>query len=196
MKNLNKDFWERKYDTNALGWDIGYPSPPLTDYIDQLSNKELKILVPGAGNGYEVAYLFQQGFKNVFVVDIAQQPLAYIKKQLPDIPEKQLIQGNFFNLKEANFDLVLEQTFFCALAPELRTTYVQKMAALLKPKGKIVGLLFDFPLTPDGPPFGGDRETYKTLFSQHFNIQTIATAHNSIKPRAGKELFFIFEHKP
>ena len=70
MMNLNKAFWDNKYTNEKLGWDIGYISTPLKSYIDQLADKNLKILIPGAGNGYEVEYLFNSGFTNIHVVDI------------------------------------------------------------------------------------------------------------------------------
>lgn len=69
------------------------------------------------------------------------------------------------------------------------------MASLLNPKGKLAGLLFDFPLTTEGPPFGGSATEYLNLFSDKFTIKTLEKAHNSIKPRQNKELFFIFEVK-
>lgn len=191
--NLNKDFWEGRYARNNLGWDIGYVSTPLKEYIDQLENKNLKILVPGAGNGYEVVYLHNSGFKNVHVIDLARQPLDKIKAEIQEFPRSQLIYGDFFNLEIQDFDLILEQTFFCALNPELRKNYVQKMFQLLKPGGRLAGLLFDFPLTLNGPPFGGSLKEYKELFHSTFTINTLARANNSIPPRKDKELFFIFE---
>ncbi len=190
---LNKTFWDNKYANDKLGWDIGYISTPLKTYIDQLSNKNSKILIPGAGNGYEVEYLFNRGFSNIHVVDIAQRPLDNLKKRIPLFPKDQLIHTDFFNLQESDFDLILEQTFFCALDPSLRETYAIKMNNLLHKNGKIVGLFFDFPLTGKGPPFGGDINEYKKLFIEYFNIKTLERAYNSIKPRKGNELFFIFE---
>ena len=100
---------------------------------------------------------------------------------------------DFFDLQDSNFDLILEQTFFCALDPSLRESYAIKMNNLLREKGKLAGLLFDFPLTEKGPPFGGDINEYKKLFFEHFRIKTLERAYNSIKPRNGNELFFIFE---
>ena len=190
---MNKDFWEDRYQNNQTGWDVGKITTPLKEYIDQIENKELKILIPGAGNGYEFDYLIEKGFRNIVIVDLAKQPLENIKKRNPEF-ENNLIQGNFFDL-ELTFDLVLEQTFFCALSPELRTNYVTKMHSLLSTKGKISGLLFDFPLTEVGPPFGGSEKEYVSLFSDKFSIKTLKKAHNSIKPRKDKELFFIFEKK-
>ena len=67
------------------------------------------------------------------------------------------------------------------------------MHDLLSEKGKISGLLFNFPLTKDGPPFGGSYEEYVNLFSEKFTLKTLEPAYYSIKPRANKELFFTFE---
>ncbi|WP_313807195.1 methyltransferase domain-containing protein [Flavobacterium sp.] len=191
---LNKDYWENRYNTDEIGWDVGQITAPLKEYIDQLTDKSVKVLIPGAGNGYEVDYLITQGFTNVFVIDLAEIPLQNIKKRNPDFPSEHLIQGDFFKLDDA-FDLILEQTFFCALQPELREKYTQKMHSLLKSNGKIAGLLFDFPLTEVGPPFGGSKIEYETLFSNQFHIKTLERAYNSIKPRADRELFFIFKPK-
>ena len=191
----NKEFWENRYRNGDLGWDIGTVSHPLKEYLDQLPNKDLQILIPGAGKAHELVYLAKEGFKNVYIVDIAKAPLELIRQQLPDYPADRFIEGDFFDLGLTGFDLVLEQTFFCALSPSLREKYVLKMKQLLKPGGKLVGLLFNFPLTETGPPFGGSREEYTALFSGHFNFKVFKTAYNSIKPRADKELFFIFENK-
>ena len=190
---LNKEYWENRYENNDAIWDVGYVSTPLKEYIDQLENKELKILIPGAGNAYELDYLIEKGFHNVFVIDYAQQPIDTIIKRNNALA-KHLICDDFFNHNET-YDLIIEQTFFCALQPNLREKYVSKMLDLLSEKGKIAGLFFNFPLTEVGPPFGGIHEEYVKLFSEKFTLKTLEPAYNSIKPRANKELFFTFEKK-
>ena len=127
------------------------------------------------------------------MVDLAPTPLQNIAKRNPDF-KSNLIHDNFFNLNK-KFDLIIEQTFFCALNPSLRLNYALKTNELLNSNGKIAGLLFNFPLTEDGPPFGGSIDEYKNLFSEKFKLKTLEKAYNSIKPRANKELFFIFETK-
>jgi thiopurine S-methyltransferase len=194
MTTYNQLYWEDRYKNNATGWDIGHISTPIKTYIDQLDNKALKILIAGAGNSYEAEYLWQQGFKNVYILDIAKLPLDNFKKRVPDFPTSHLLHQDFFSLK-MTFDLVLEQTFFCALLPSLRESYVLHMSQLMQPQGKLVGLLFQFPLSSEGPPFGGGSEEYRDRFSPYFHIKTLETCYNSIKPRADKELFFIFEKK-
>ena len=189
---FDKAFWSEKYISGQTGWDMGEVSPPIKSYVDQLTDKDISILIPGAGNAYEAAYLHQVGFTNVMVLDLASEPLNNFKKRVPGFPSENLIQQDFFE-HNGQYDLILEQTFFCALDPSLRMNYIDKMKSLLKVGGKLVGLLFDFRLTEEGPPFGGDADAYSLAFQKQFRLKTLAPCYNSIKPRAGKELFIIFE---
>lgn len=185
---LEENYWTERYGSGETGWDIGYPSTPIKEYIDQLGDKDIKILIPGAGNAYEAEYFWKRGFKNVWVLDISTLPLEHLKERVPDFPEEQLIHSDFFD-HQGEFDLLIEQTFFCALNPELRLDYVKKAAELLKPSGKLVGLLFQVPLNSDRPPFGGSKEDYLKLFGKSFHNIKMETAYNSIPPRQGSELF-------
>lgn len=191
---LNEKYWENRYSENQTSWDVGTITTPLKDYIDQIKDKEISILIPGAGNGHEFEYLLNYGFKNVTVLDFAKTPLKNIKNRIPQVKDNQLVQSDFF-AHQNQYDLIIEQTFFCALCPKLRKEYVTKISSLLKKNGKIVGLLFQFSLTDIGPPFGGSKEEYIDLFQNDFQIKTLETTYNSIKPREGKELFFIFTKK-
>jgi methyl halide transferase len=191
---LNKEYWENRYQNNEIGWDVGAITTPIKDYFDQISDKSLKILIPGAGNSYEFEYLINSGFENVAVLDFARNPLENIKKRLPSVADEQLIASDFFEHNN-QYDIIIEQTFFCAVEPQLRKKYVAKMTSLLQPKGKLIGLLFQFPLTQVGPPFGGSKEEYLQLFQNDFTIKKLETAYNSISPRKENELFFIFTKK-
>lgn len=195
MKNstFDKNYWENRYHANEIGWDVGTITTPLKEYIDQIKDKNLKILIPGGGNSYEFEYLIQNNFTNVFVLDIVEAPLLNIKERT-SCGNEQLILDDFFNHNQS-YDLILEQTFFCALHPDLREKYAAKMHQLLNVNGKLAGLFFDFPLTEDGPPFGGSTDEYTKLFKENFEIKTMQRAHNSIKPRAGRELFVILQKK-
>ena len=192
---LSKDYWNKRYAENAKGWDIGKVSTPLKHYIDQLTNKSVSILIPGGGNGHEAIYLSENGFTNVTIVDISPIAIAALNEifEQKGITNIQLICTDFFEFI-GSFDLILEQTFFCALDPQLREAYVKKMSELLKAEGKLVGLLFntDFEVSP---PFGGRLSDYQVQFGKHFEKIKMEPCYNSIAPRAGKELFFICKSK-
>ena len=135
MENVNQaQFWQQRYEEDSIGWDMGQVSPPLKAYIDQLpeSAKSQAVLVPGAGNAYEVGYLHEQGFTNVTLVDFAPAPIAAFAERYPDFPAKHLICADFFELspEQYQFDWVLEQTFFCAINPSRRDEYVQQLSLI------------------------------------------------------------------
>ena len=154
----------------------------------KLALKNLKILIPGGGNSYEAEYLFNKGFTNVFVIDISSIPLDNFSKRVPSFPKENLLHLDFFKFEET-YDLILEQTFFCAQDPSLREKYISKMNDLLKSNGKLVGVLFNIPLNDDKPPFGGNEKEYRSLFEAKFIIDTMEPAYNSIPQRTGNELF-------
>ncbi len=191
---LTSEFWEEKYQLNKTGWDLGEVSPPIKAYIDQLTNKGLKTLIPGGGNSYEAEYLFQNGFQNVCIIDLSKTALENLKKRVPDFPSENLIHGDFFELQQS-FDLIIEQTFFCAIDPSLRPKYALKMHEILRLKGKLVGLLFDVKLNEDHPPFGGNAQEYLSYFNPSFKIHSFHECYNSIQSRLGMELFINLEKK-
>ena len=196
MENKNglENFWSARYRDNMTGWDIGYPSTPLKEYIDQLTDKNIEILIPGAGNAYEAEYLFENGFTNVNVLDISDFPLKALKERVPDFPSNHLHRGNFFH-HQGQYDLIFEQTFFCSFEPtkQNRSDYAQQMSKLLKPFGKLVGLWFSHELDAEGKrPFGGSHEEYLSYLSPYFDVQIFEECYNSIKPRSGNELFGVF----
>lgn len=192
MTTLDKEFWNSKYRNNDTGWDLGKVSPPIKDFLDKLENKALRILIPGCGNAYEGEYAHRLGFKNVFLADIAPLALENFAKRVPDFPTAHLLHEDFFAMNE-KYDLIIEQTFFCAIHPQLRGDYVKKAWSLLNDGGKIVGLLFNDTLNQDAPPFGGSKTEYENRFSPLFHIRKMETASHSIKPRAGRELWVELE---
>lgn len=188
MKYSEK-YWSKHYQADRIGWDIGYVSPPIKEYIDQLTDKTIKILIPGAGNSYEVEYLHNQGFTNVYLLEFADSPIRNFLQRVPDFPKEHIVQEDFFKHQET-YNLIIEQTFFSSLHPKDRSEYVNKTHELLLNKGVLAGLLFSIDFKNDFPPFGGNKSEYSKLFSEKFTIKILETAYNSIKPRRGNELFF------
>ncbi|MBR9917955.1 methyltransferase domain-containing protein [bacterium] len=188
--DLNAEYWSKRYEEQKTGWDIGYASPALIEFAQSSISKDAKILIPGAGRAYEAEELYRQGYTLVYAADFSRNAKDEFLKRVEDFPESQFIVGDFFEL-DGEYDYILEQTFFCALNPTFRKAYVRKMADLLKPKGVLAGLLFNFELD-GGPPFGGSKEEYESLFKPDFNLDILEDCRNSIEPRKGSEYFFKF----
>ena len=191
--SLAPGFWDHRYLNDETGWDMHQVSPPLKSYIDSVHNKELKILIPGCGNAYEAAYLLSKGFTNVTLIDISHVLTEKLKEKYKDEPIE-IINENFFDHK-GNYDVILEQTFFCALPPSLRENYVKHCYELLKTGGIIAGVFFNKKFSPVEPPFITSDEEYKKLFQPLFEFVKFEPCKNSIAPRMGYELSFEFEKK-
>jgi SAM-dependent methyltransferase len=193
-KDLGQNFWNDQYIAQSTSWDLGQVSPPLKAYIDQITDKNIKILIPGCGNSYEAEYLLQQGFTDVNLIDIAPELVQRLKTKFKSNPQINIILGDFFE-HDGEYDLILEQTFFCALDPILRKNYVAKMANLLNNGGKIAGLLFSRIFEIAGPPFGGTIEEYQELFKEKFDFKVFDSCYNSFEKRSGRELFVVLVKK-
>jgi SAM-dependent methyltransferase len=188
---LNAAYWESRYREQSTPWDLGGPTPALVHYLKSVP-REKSILIPGAGYAYEAEWLHNNGFQNIHVVDYSKQAILEAQERIASANTIQWSSEDFFE-HEGVYDLIVEQTFFCAIDPKLRSKYVQKMKSLLRPSGRLVGLLFNFPLSKEGPPFGGSEAEYRNLFSAEFEILHLENCYNSIKPRAGREFFIELE---
>lgn len=194
MTTWNKSYWEDRYAQKEDFWNAKTITTPLKAYIDQLNDKTLRVLVPGVGHGHELVYLQQQGFTQSKGLDLTTIAFEETMKHEPSVSKDQVIVSDFF-AHEGTYDLIIEQTFFCSLPIAKRKDYVQKMHGLLRPEGKLVGLLFDTDFDKPYPPFGGTKDEYLALFEPYFTIEVMERAFNSIKPRQDRELFIILKKK-
>lgn len=188
MSELNARFWDERYLQQQTGWDVGDVSGPLKAYINQLTDKHNRICIPGCGNAYEAAYLLEKGFTDITLIDISPVVVEQVRQRFVGNEAcLKIVCADFFDWKEP-FDLILEQTFFCALDPVLRPAYAQQMHDLLLPGGKLAGVLFNRAFE-GGPPFGGSINEYRSLFEPLFHIKTLEVCYNSIAPRKDAEAF-------
>lgn len=191
MKANNPDYWNKRYLANDIPWDAGAVTGPIKAIVDELGDKSLKILVPGAGSGHEVAYLIDKGFTNVTVCEWAPAAAKRLRANVPGLKDTQVMVQDFFQMEGA-YDLILEQTFFCALPRTQRKAYAEKVYELLVPGGALRGVLFASEFPFEGPPHGGTKKEYEKLFSGLFQLKKLAICENSIPPRSGNEYEIYF----
>ena len=190
---MNKNYWDNRYLHGNTPWTLNCVAPPLKHYFETVNPpKHLKILIPGVGSSKEAVYLLEIGYKNVFVLDISERAIAEFESKYPEFPKEHIIQSNYFDHTE-HYDIIVEQTFFCALPPSSRKQYVFHTNQILVVGGKLIGLFFQGESTNEGPPFLASKLEYEELFQEHFKISKLEGCYNSIPPRQGSELFFIFE---
>ena len=184
--DLDADYWSARYASGETGWDVGHANLGLVEVVRARVDPRARILIPGAGRGYEAEWLWRAGFTETYVCDWAEPALAELARS-PALPgADRLIVADFFELA-GDYDLVLEQTFFCAIDPGLRRAYVRRVGALLRPGGRLLGVLFDREFA-GGPPFGGSEPEYRRLFEEVFTQVSLTKFAGSIPPRRGTEL--------
>lgn len=185
---LDASFWDNRYIRNETGWDIGQACPAFDHYfLSEDIDRQSRVLIPGAGNAYEVDMLLGHGYSQVTVLDIAPSLAERLQQKYLSNDSVRVLCQDFF-AHEGTYDIILEQTFFCALPPSYREAYARKMHALLADSAYLVGVLFDRSFE-GGPPFGGSGDEYRSLFEPFFTLEIFESCKRSIAPRRGTELF-------
>jgi len=192
MKFFEKDYWNKLFKSNKLSWDIGYASPAIVEYFEQITDKNAKILVAGAGKGYETEWLWNNNFKNTYYLDFAIEAIKSFKQRMPQFPDSNIIIEDFFE-HNGQYDFIVEQTFFTSFHPKQRKNFVDKIHELLSSQGKYVGLFFTNDFGLSYPPFAATKKEYYELFAKKFEFKIFEIAYNSIKPRKGREFFFVMK---
>ena len=191
------EYWEKSYQSGDMGWDLGGPTPIFDDWI-QYQPDSLSICILGAGNGWDAINFAEKGH-NVTAVDFAESAIVNMNTLARERGVQiNLIHSDIFEFRKLfshTFDIVLEYTCFCAIDPARRMDYVKMTNTILKPDGKLVGLLFpiDKNINDGGPPFAVDLDSTISIFSKYFILDTKEIPSRSIERRNGREVFVIFK---
>jgi methyl halide transferase len=193
----SQEDWQRHYDEGDLGWDLGQVAPPFVKLFESKSILPGKTLIPGCGRGHEVIYLVENGFE-VTAVDYSSGAVDHLKSTVQERKLKcEVLHIDFFGIDSAHngiYDLLIEQTFFCAISPEQRPSYVSTVARALRPGGMLAGLFYHTG-EKGGPPFNTTREDILKHFSDSFEIRQLSKAEDSAKQRKDKEWLVILVKK-
>ncbi|MNR87095.1 tellurite resistance protein TehB [compost metagenome] len=190
--------WEARYQEGDTPWDLGKPAPVFSRLIHEARFAPGKLLIPGAGRGYDAIAFAQAGF-DVTSVDVSESACAFLRELAASQGAAvDVRQEDFFAMSEVGtYDLALEYTFYCAIDPSLRTAYRDQMARLLKPGGLLFGLFFPLtkPLDAGGPPFGVRRDEVEASLSECFDLVMAEEPADSVKPRRGNEILMIWRRR-
>ena len=77
-KDYKCEDWQRHYEENDLGWDLGQVAPPFVKLWQEEKLPLGKVLVPGCGRGHEVVFLAENGF-DVTAIDFSSGAVTYLK---------------------------------------------------------------------------------------------------------------------
>jgi SAM-dependent methyltransferase len=191
-----EEFWQSLYTQGRTGWDLGGPTPVFRRLAQSGRFAPGKMIVVGAGRGYDARLFARHGFQ-VMAVDFA--PAAIRELRARDDPEAPvaIVKADIFDLNPIHlgrFDYVLEYTFYCAIEPQQRPAYADVAADLLKPGGHFIGLIFPLDDHGGGPPFAvSTDELVDLLVERGLVLQERAFPADSIPGRRGREELVIVQ---
>lgn len=161
-------FWTKRWAAGKTPWDLGRVPAALTKFL-QRPTVVARALVPGCGSGYEVLAFHQTGHE-VSAIEFSPPAVAHAREVLGPLAER-VIHGNFFkhDFAGAQFDLVYERGFLCSLPPVRWPDYAARMAELIPPGGRLVGL-FLYGTEPEPPPFPLTSESAAALLGGNFRL--------------------------
>jgi len=192
-----REDWQKHYDTDDLKWDLGQPAPPFVRLWDDKTLVPGCAIVPGCGRGHEIVFLAEKGFQ-VTGVDFAQGAVDALTRSLREKGlEARVLHQDFFQLDERHdtaYDLMLEQTFFCAIHPSQRPRYVATAARILKTGGLLAALFYETG-EEGGPPFNSAEADIRRHFSEKFAIEHLQKTPHSIERRKDKEWLGLLRRK-
>ena len=180
-------FWVQRWEAGKLPWDLGHVPPNLISFLTRAAGSPQRVLIPGCGTGYETKAFHEAGH-DVTAIDFSGPAVAHAREALGPLGDK-VIQGNFFKHDFAGqrFGLIYERGFLCSLPPERWADYANRIAGLLAPGGRLIGL-FLYGVEPEPPPYPLTEETAHALLGPYFRlVNAEAAATDSVPVYQGME---------
>lgn len=200
--------WSEAYQKKEDKWSLKTTSPALKSIFPQLekeifkkticsSGREKAALVLGAGLSHDAAFLADNQF-NTTAVDISPEAIEQAQQLFKNQKNLNFLVQDFFHLKakpqyQHQYDLIFEQTCFCAVTPKRRAELVKLWKSLLKKNGLLIGVFFIMQKI-QGPPFGISQwELENLLKKEGFKIHLWTRDFLSHPKRQYRELFICAE---
>jgi hypothetical protein len=163
------DFWSRRYQRGETPWQLDYVPKQLATFINALP-AGAEILIPGSGGDGRTMGAFHEAGCYIKAIDFSPVAVERARKALGRVADN-LILGDFFSYDfgPRRFDVIYERTFLCSLPPQLWKNYVNRVAQLLRPKGKLAGF-FLYGEETDPPPYPLTETCAKKLFAGRFEL--------------------------
>jgi len=160
--------WEERYGKGETGWNRGGTSPAAKAWMEHLELTSCRLLVPGCGFGHEVVHFAEHGF-DVTAIDIAPSAIRRLEQELSEKNSAaQTICGDLFDYQpDKPFDVIYEQTCMCAIPPERRSDYAERLYQWLVPGGRLLAMFMQTG-KEGGPPWHCDLLNMQRLFPGEF----------------------------
>lgn len=162
-------------------WDIGRPQKALIDVADQITGS---ILDAGCGTGENALYFASRGRK-VTGIDFLAEPINRAKEKAKERGVTvTFIVMDALHLKDLPevFDTVIDSGLFHVFSDDDRQRYVEGLATVLKPGGKLFLLCFSDTEPGDQGPRRVSRAEIEAAFADGWQIESIEPTRFEVRP--------------
>ncbi len=184
---MKHDFWHQAWSEGRTGFNQSETNKDLQEFFPKLKERA-KVLVPLCGKSIDLLWLKDKGFETTGV-EISQKAVEdffkenQINFQKPQgnqyIHENLILEVNDFfkSGKPKYFDAIYDRASIVALPPEMRSDYAKHSLKILKSKGQILLIAFEYPQEKvSGPPFSVPEEEIHTLYGKLADIKLLKEA--------------------
>jgi SAM-dependent methyltransferase len=183
------EFWDTRFRGGVTPWDAGGAPPRLAEWLRHRA-QPMRVLIPGAGTGYEAA-LFAEHGHDVVAIDFSDAAVEAAQRRGHGV-----LKADFFAYPEKDFDLLYERAFLCALPRRLWPRWAGRVAQLVRPGGELAGFFY-LDDNERGPPFGTSRGELAGLRAGAFDLAEEADipAGQSLPVFKGKEIWQVWKRR-
>ncbi len=190
------EYWESLYQNKKDQWDLGKATPGLLEFFkNPLCPKKGRVLVPGAGRGWDALAWTQKGHE-VLAVDFAQTAVGVLSSLAEKNPKLSVLNIDLFELTPKStepFDIIYEYGCFSAIHPGRRDEYFEVWDKMLRPGGLVIS--YFFPLIQstslEGPPHPTSEGELMARLDGVIDVEDKIVLKKSVAERLGKEQIWL-----
>jgi len=189
---LSPVFWDERFEQDFIPWDLGGVPQALRAFVERKPAPRTA-LIPGCGNGYELAWLADAGW-DATAIDFSPAAVQRARRLVGPWAAR-VVEADFFAWQpQQPLEFIYERAFLCALPPAMRPQVTARYAGLLAPGGLLAGFFF-FGSAPKGPPFGIGRAELESLLTPHFELVEEGEVVDSLPVFAGQERWMVWQRR-
>ena len=192
------EYWETMYKSKKDTWDQGKASPILQEFFKHPScPKTGRVLVPGAGRGYDAAAWADRGHETL-AVDFSQTAFAALSALSEKHRKLSVLNIDLFELSPKStepFDIIYEYCCFNSIHPGRRDEYFEVWDKMLAPNGVVIAAFYPLIKTTsqEGPPHPTSEGELMARLDGVFDMAERIIPKKSLKERAGKEEIWLLK---
>jgi SAM-dependent methyltransferase len=189
---LSSVFWDERFEQEFTPWDLGGVPQALRAFVER-NPAPRTALIPGCGNGYELAWLADAGW-DATAIDFSPAAVQRARRLVGQWAPR-VVEADFFAWQpQQALELIYERAFLCALPPAMRPQVTARYGELLPPGGLLAGFFF-FGSAPKGPPFGIARSELEDLLTPNFELVEEREVVDSLPVFAGQERWMVWQRR-